>query len=144
MGLRLKSRLASERPPKGGSGLSSKVFVGGLSRDTGETTLQQLFAQAGEVVSVTMPTDRDTGQPRGFAFVEFSSGAEAEAAIDRLNGYELDGRKLRVNIAEEKRPRMGGFDSSGGYGGGRPGGGKPGGDKPKGSRRNIRRKKRSL
>lgn len=123
--------------------MSSKVFVGGLSHDTGETALQQLFAQAGEVVSVSIPTDRDTGMRRGFAFVEFASGAEATSAIERFNGYELDGRKLRVNIAEEKRPRMGGFDSSPGFGG-RPGGGRPGGDKPKGSRRNIRRKKRSL
>ena len=122
--------------------MSSKVFVGGLNRETGEGDLHRLFAQAGEVLSVSMPTYHDTGQTRGFAFVEFASSAEAEDAIDRLNGYELDGRKLRVNIAEERRPRGGGVDSSG-PGGNRPGG-KPGAGKPKGSRRNIRRKKRSL
>ncbi len=119
--------------------MSNKVFVGGLNYDTNEEKIASLFAQAGEVLSVHMPLDHDTGRSRGVAFVEFASGAEASAAIDRLDGYELDGKHLRVNVAEDRRPSGSSYDSNRGRGG-RPGGA----GKPKGSRRNIRRKKRSL
>ena len=88
-----------------------------------------------------MPNDRATGRPRGFAFVEFSRPEEAAAAIEQFDGRELDGRRLKINEAEERRrsyapppPPGGGFGIDG-YS-------KP--SKPKGSRRNLRRKKRSL
>ncbi len=135
--------------------MSSKVFVGGLNFSTPEEEIQRVFSEVGQVQSVFLPVDRDTGRKRGFAFVEFSSESEAAAAIEKFNGYELDGRALRVNAAEEKPPRSGGFGAPRFSGGGqRPGGGGGGGDRnggggggagrPKGSRRNIRAKKRSL
>ncbi len=107
--------------------------------------------------------DRNTGRPRGFAFVEFSDPASAAEAIEKFDGYELGGRNLRVNMAEARKPRAprpgpsrsyggsqgGGFDDGGwggGYGGGGGGGGGAGGRpaKPKGSRRGARGQKRSL
>lgn len=137
--------------------MAAKVFVGNLNFKTTRDSLEALFAQVGQPQDVFMPTERETGRPRGFAFIEYGSDAEAAEAIEKFNGYELDGRALRVNAAEE-RPRTSGFG-----GGGRPsfgGGGGGGGDdrrggaggggggfdggKPKGSRRNIRAKKRSL
>ena len=121
--------------------MSNKVFVGGLNYDTDQQKLESLFAQAGEVLSVHVPIDRDTGRSRGVAFVEFASAAEATAAIDRLDGYELDGKHLRVNVAEDRQKSRPSFEGDRGGQGGRPGGGA---GKPKGSRRNIRRKKRSL
>jgi cold-inducible RNA-binding protein len=101
-----------------------------------------LFAAAGDVVKVVLPTDRDTGRPRGFGFVEFTSDEAAAAAISKFHNYELRGRNLRVNEAEE-RPQGGG--GGGGFGrsfsapdpGRRP-------SRPKGSRRNIRGRKRGL
>ena len=95
-----------------------------------------------------MPSDRATGRPRGFAFVEFSSQAEAAKAIETFDGKDLDGRPLKINEAEERRrsftPSTGGYGGGGGGGGfGSSQGGPPPG-RPKGSRRNLRRKKRSL
>lgn len=128
--------------------MSSKLFVGNLDFKTTQQELHTLFSEAGSVVEVFLPIDRATGRPRGFGFVEYEAEEEAEAAILKFDGYELSGRPLRVNAAEERRP-----PSFGGGGGGRPGfggggGGRPGGDKfggkPKGSRRNMRAKKRSL
>lgn len=120
--------------------MSSKVFVGNLDFNTSRDEVQSLFSQVGPVRDVFLPTDRDSGRPRGFAFVEFESDEDAQKAIERFNGYELSGRALRVNAAED-RPRggLGGQRSFGGGGGDRfpPG-------KSKGSRRNIRSKKRSL
>jgi RNA recognition motif-containing protein len=78
------------------------------------------FAAAGEVREVALPTDRETGRPRGFAFVTMGSDAEAAKAISAVNGQTLDGRSLRVNEAEERGSRGGG---GGGGGGGRRGGG---------------------
>lgn len=143
--------------------MASKVFVGNLDFNTTRAEVEALFAQAGTIRDVFLPTDRATGRPRGFAFVEFETEEEAEQAIERFNGHELSGRALRVNIAEG-RPAGGGFGgggfaSGGGFGGGGGGGGfgggggggfganKPpfgGGGKPKGSRRNIRARKRGL
>jgi len=92
-----------------------------------------------------MPSDRATGRPRGFAFVEFSSQAEAAKAIETFDGKDLDGRALKINEAEERRrsftPSPGGHGGYGGGGGGQSG---PPPGRPKGSRRNLRRKKRSL
>lgn len=123
--------------------MPSKVFVGNLDFKTTKDELQTVFAEAGDIQDVFIPTDRGTGRPRGFAFVEFSSQDEAEKAIEMFDGHEVSGRSLRVNMAEERRPRVPSFspgDRPFGGGGGRGGFG----GKPKGSRRNIRGKKRSL
>ena len=136
--------------------MPSKVFVGNLSFNTTKEEVQSLFAQIGELRDVFLPIDRETGRKRGFAFVEFASDEDAQKAIERFNGYELSGRPLRVNAAEDRprgsggpRPSMnygggGGFENRDDYGGGGGYGGGPGGGKSKGSRRNIRAKKRSL
>jgi cold-inducible RNA-binding protein len=98
-----------------------KIFVGNLNFQTTQDDLSAAFAPYGTVDSVSVITDRDTGQPRGFAFVEMSSRTEADAAISGLNGAELNGRALNVN---EARPKPQG---SGGGGGGYRGGGGSGG-----------------
>jgi RNA recognition motif-containing protein len=91
----------------------ARLYVGNLSFQTTQDALRAAFEQNGrKVVEVKIVTDRDTGQPRGFAFVEMSSPAEAQAAIAAMDGQQLDGRALRVNEAQE---RSGG----GGRGGGR-------------------------
>ena len=95
-----------------------KLYVGNLSFRTTDTELQELFSQAGTVDSCRIITDRDTGQSRGFGFVEMSSKAEGEAAIAGLSGKEIEGRALTVNEAKPMEPRNGG-----GGGGGRGGGG---------------------
>jgi len=79
-----------------------KLFVGNLSFKLTEADLEQMFAQSGKVVSVAIPVDRDTGRKRGFAFVEMDTEAEAEAAIQDLNGKEVEGRQLAVNISKPK------------------------------------------
>jgi len=79
-----------------------KLFVGNLSYNLTEDDIERLFAQAGKVVSVAIPTDRDTGRKRGFAFVEMETDAEAEAAIERLNGHDVEGRQLAVNLSKPK------------------------------------------
>lgn len=122
--------------------MSSKLFVGNLEFTTTPGQLEALFSESGPIREVFLPMDRGTGRPRGFAFVEFESGEDAERAIERFDGYELGGRALRVNLAQERPPRPGGGAPFGGGGGG---GNKPGRrSKPKGSRRNIRAGKRSL
>jgi cold-inducible RNA-binding protein len=98
--------------------MESKLYVGNLSYDTKEDGLRTLFAQAGTVQTVELIKDRDTGRSKGFAFVEMSNQSEAEKAISMFNGYNLDNREIKVNIArprEERSPR--GFgDRRGGYG----------------------------
>ncbi len=95
--------------------MSSKLYVGNLSYNTSEASIKTLFGQHGEVVSVNLITDRDTGRPKGFGFVEMATPEEAEAAKTAVNGTELDGRTLKVDIAKEMQPRP---PRSGGYGGG--------------------------
>lgn len=97
------------------------IYVGNISRQTSKDSLQALFAQYGKVTKCSMPMDKMTGQPRGFGFVEFEVESEGEAAIKALNGYELDGRTLRVNVAQDKRDGGGnsGPRRNGGGGGGR-------------------------
>ena len=145
--------------------MSAKVFVGNLDFNTTRAEVQTLFAQIGEIKDVFLPMDRESGRPRGFAFVEYASEEDAAKAIEKFNGFELGGRALRVNAAEDRPRGAGGggggrgrsFGSGGGGGGGYGGGGGGGYDggggggggdrfpgKPKGSRRNIRGKKRSL
>lgn len=102
--------------------ISNKVFVGNLSFDVTREELIEAFSAAGRVVDAKVPTDRETGRPRGFAFVEFESEDGAKKCIEQLNGRDLKGRPLRVNEAENRPPRPAG---AGGPGGGfsRPAGG---------------------
>ena len=96
-----------------------KLYVGNLSYSTTEDDLRTLFAQAGTVASVAVIKDRDTGQSKGFAFVEMSTQAEAQKAISQFNAKEFKERALTVNLARPKEERSGG----GGYGGDRHSGG---------------------
>src|SRR5215831_11474524 len=99
--------------------MSTRLFVGNLSFDTNELELRDLFGQLGQVAEVKVVTDRDTGRPRGFAFVEMSSPDEAQKAIAELNGRELGGRTIKVNEAEARPARGGGGGGGGGSKGGR-------------------------
>jgi RNA recognition motif-containing protein len=92
--------------------MEAKLYVGNLSYGSGEEELRELFAQAGNVVSASVITDRDSGRSKGFAFVEMSSSEEAEKAIQMFDGYSLDGRDLRVSIARPREERS--RDSGGG------------------------------
>ncbi len=98
--------------------MSTKLFVGNLDFKVTENDLQDAFAAYGSVVEANLVTDRSTGRPRGFAFVTMSSPEEAQKAIDGLNGKDLGGRALNVNVARERAERPGG-GGRGGYGGGR-------------------------
>jgi RNA recognition motif-containing protein len=106
--------------------MGSKVFVGNLDYNTRKEEVQGLFAQVGEIRDVFLPTDRETGRPRGFAFVEFANDEDAAKAIEKFNGYQLGGRALRVNAAED-RPRGSGGGGGRGFGGGGGGRGFGGG-----------------
>ena len=85
--------------------MAHKLFVGGLSFNTTNDGLEQFFAQSGEVASAAVVTDRDTGRSRGFGFVEMTSGEGAQRAVADLNGRELDGRMLRIELS---KPKVGG------------------------------------
>ena len=104
--------------------MSNKLFVGNLSFNTTENDLQDAFAAHGTVTEANLMTDRTTGRPRGFGFVTMSSAEEAQKAIDALNGKEMDGRALTVNVAKPREERTGGgggrreYSGGGGYGGG--------------------------
>ena len=87
---------------------NNKLFVGNLSFNTAENDLRDAFAEHGSVDEVKLMTDRDTGRPRGFGFVTMSAPEEAQAAIDALNGKQLDGRALTVNVAKPREERSGG------------------------------------
>ena len=102
--------------------MAKKLYVGNLSYSVDSAELQQMFGAHGTVQSADIITDRDTGQSKGFGFVQMSTDAEADAAIAALNGQQSGGRSLTVNEAKprEARPRTGG---GGGYGGGGGGGG---------------------
>jgi len=107
--------------------MSSKLFVGNLSFNTAENDLNDAFAAYGTVVETNLMMDRETGRPRGFGFVTMSSPEEAQKAIEALNGKEVDGRALTVNVARPREGRApgggGGGGRRGGYGGGGGGGG---------------------
>jgi len=103
----------------------TNIFVGNLSFRTTQEEIHQIFANYGAVERVNLVTDRDSGQSRGFAFVEMTNSNEAEAAINALNGTELHGRNINVNVARPKP--AGGGGGGGGYGGGGGGGGGRGG-----------------
>jgi RNA recognition motif-containing protein len=146
---------------RGDPAISNKVFVGNLSFDVTREELLEAFGAAGKVVDAKVPTDRETGRPRGFAFVEFESDEAAQKSIELLNGKDLKGRPLRVNEAENRPPRPAGAGGAPYRPAFRPGGppsynaapsfsefvpmddrGRP--FKNKGSRRNIRRRKRGF
>lgn len=101
----------------------NKLYVGNLSYSVRDDDLQQQFSAFGSVQSAKVMMDRDSGRSKGFGFVEMASPAEAEAAINGLNGQSLEGRALTVNIArpmEPRAPRSGGYGGGGGgFGGGR-------------------------
>ncbi|MCJ7513489.1 MAG: RNA-binding protein [Anaerolineales bacterium] len=107
--------------------METKLYVGNLPYSARESDLQEMFAKAGTVKSVTMITDRDTGRSKGFGFVEMENQADAQKAISMFNGTQLDGRALTINFA---RPKEEG--SGGGYGsqGGRGSSGRPRGRGP--------------
>ena len=88
--------------------MSSKLFVGNLSFETTENDLQDAFAAHGTVVEANLMTDRTTGRPRGFGFITMSSPEEAQKAIAALNGSQLGGRALTVNVARPREERTGG------------------------------------
>jgi RNA recognition motif-containing protein len=96
--------------------MGKRLYVGNMSYGTTETDLRDLFAQFGTVTEVKLVMDRETGRPRGFAFVEMGTDSEAQNAIGQTNNRELDGRALKVNEAQER-------SSGGGGGGGARGGG---------------------
>jgi RNA recognition motif-containing protein len=114
----------------------TKIYVGNLPFSATESEVRDLFAQHGTVESVALPSDRETGRPRGFGFVEMPQ-ADAQTAMQALNGFNMGGRPLRVNEAQDRprtgggggggRPGGGGGRSGGGYGGGGGGGGYGGG-----------------
>ncbi|UCG71805.1 MAG: RNA-binding protein [Chromatiales bacterium] len=95
--------------------MGRKLYVGNLPYSADQQSLEETFSQCGTVDSCNVITDRDTGQSRGFGFVEMSSDGEAQKAIQELNGFNMGGREIRVNEAKPKAPRSGG----GGGGGGR-------------------------
>ena len=100
-----------------------KMYVGNLSFDSNEQDIKTLFSQFGEVTDVHVPTDRDTGRPRGFAFVTMDSKSAMVDAIKGLDGNEFDGRNLKVNEAQPREQGGGGGGGGGGYRGGGGGGG---------------------
>jgi cold-inducible RNA-binding protein len=95
--------------------MSRKLYVGNLPYEIGEADLQELFARAGTVETVKVMRDMATGRARGFAFVEMSTDAEAQRAIDELNEYQLGGRRLTVNEARPKTTTGGGFGGGGSH-----------------------------
>jgi RNA recognition motif-containing protein len=104
--------------------VGNKLYVGNLAYSVRDDSLQQAFAPFGTVTSAKVMMDRDTGRSKGFGFVEMGSDAEAQAAIDGMNGQSLDGRAVVVNEARPREERPGGFGGGGGGGGG---GGRSGG-----------------
>jgi RNA recognition motif-containing protein len=103
-----------------GFSVGNKLYVGNLAYSVRDESLQQAFGQFGTVTSAKVMMDRDTGRSKGFGFVEMGSDAEAQAAINGMNGQSLEGRAIVVNEARPREDRPGGF---GGGGGGRSGGG---------------------
>src|SRR5258708_31775405 len=100
--------------------MNKKLYVGNLPYNTTEAQVRELFGQAGEITEVALITDRETGRPKGFGFVEMATVEGAQEAIKRFNGYSLENRNLTVNEARPREERSGGGGGFGG-GGGRPG-----------------------
>jgi RNA recognition motif-containing protein len=110
--------------------MGNKLYVGNLAYSVRDESLQAAFAQFGTVTSAKVMMDRETGRSKGFGFVEMSSSAEAQAAINAMNGQQLEGRAIVVNEARPREERPGGFGGGGGgrgpYGGGGGGGSRGG------------------
>jgi len=100
-----------------------KLFVGSLSWDTDDDALRKAFEEFGEVTEAKVITDRDSGRSRGFGFVSFVNDQEADKAIQQMDGADLDGRTLNVNVAKERAPRNNNYGGGGSGGGFRDGGG---------------------
>jgi RNA recognition motif-containing protein len=112
--------------------MGTRLYVGNLSYNVAEPELKEVFAENGRnVKEVKVVLDRDTGRPRGFAFVEMGTESDATAAIETLNGREIQGRPISVSEARERAPRG---EGGGGYGGGGGGGGYGGGGGGRGGR----------
>ena len=109
-------RSGAQVEAKRGFFMGKKLYVGGISYNTTDEELHELFSSAGTVESAKIIMDRDTGRSKGFVFVEMASDEEANAAIQKLNGSDADGRKLTVNEARPQAPRE---NRGGGGGGGR-------------------------
>ncbi|MDD0811591.1 RNA-binding protein [Curvibacter sp. RS43] len=111
--------------------MGNKLYVGNLPYQVRDNDLEQAFSEFGTVTSAKVMMERDTGRSKGFGFVEMGSDAEAQAAINGMNGQSMGGRSVTVNEAKPMEPRPprsgGGFGGGGGYGGGRSGGGGGGG-----------------
>lgn len=112
--------------------MGNKLYVGNLAYSVRDESLHEAFSQFGSVTSAKVMMDRDTGRSKGFGFVEMGSDAEAQSAINGMNGQDLDGRAIVVNEARPREERPGGFggggrSGGGGFGGGRSGGGGFGG-----------------
>jgi len=108
--------------------MGNKLYVGNLAYSVRDDSLQQAFAPFGTVTSAKVMMDRETGRSKGFGFVEMSNDAEAQAAINGMNGQPIEGRAVVVNEARPREERPGGFGGGrGGYGGGAGGGGYGGG-----------------
>jgi len=105
--------------------MEKKLYVGGLSYNTTQQTLEAYFARVGDVATVNIIMDRETGRSKGFGFVEMVDEAGAQAAIEKYNGQEFDGRRLTVNEAKPQAPRTGGGSR---FGGGNSSGGDRGGN----------------
>ncbi len=102
--------------------MSKKLFVGGLSWDTTDASLSQAFGSFGEITEAKVITDRETQRSRGFGFVTYTDAQAATTAIQEMDGANLDGRAIKVNVAQERERRGGGGGGGGGYGGGGGGG----------------------
>lgn len=105
----------------------TRLFVGGLPYDVTEDQLHEMFSAQGQVASAKLITDRDTGRSKGFGFVDMPNDTEAQSAIQKLNGTQVGGRSIAVNVARPMEPRSGGGGGGGGGGGRRFGGGGGGG-----------------
>src|SRR5215467_13955134 len=114
--------------------MAKKLYVGNLAYSTSQEAVRELFSQAGDVADVSLITDRETGRPKGFGFVEMATEEGAQEAIKRFNGYTLDNRNLTVNEARPREERSGG----GGYRRDDRGGGSYGGYNSGGGRRDDR------
>jgi|SRR5450631_23477 len=120
--------------------MGTRLYVGNLSYNVTEPELKDVFGENGrDVKEVKVVLDRDTGRPRGFAFVEMTTDAEAAQAIETLNGREIQGRPINVSEARERAPRGGGGGGGGGFGGGGGGGGRGGREHGEGHGRGGRR-----
>ncbi len=101
--------------------MTKKLYVGNMSYDTTDQQIRELFSQAGEISDISLITDRDTGRPKGFGFVEMATEEGAKEAIKRFNGHSLNDRTLTVNEARPREERSGGGDRDNRGGGGRGG-----------------------